>query len=201
VLRQFAPVFLLAAIVAVAAITLLLRQPDDGGVAQTRDVDIEGTDLPPLVGAEAADGLVVPVVSGTGFDGSSAELTRPGTATVIGFFAHWCQHCQQEVDELAGHLSVNALPDGVRVVAVSSGVRPRQTNYPPSEWFEREGWPAELLVDDSESSVAQAFGLTAFPFWVVVDADGELVDRFAGSVGIEQFELLIGSALSGKSVG
>ena len=134
---------------------------------------------------DAALGAPAPEATGTGFDGLRVELLADGEPTVIGFFAHWCPVCQDEVDELADHLRDGGLPDDVRVVAVSTSVRPEEDNYPPSAWFADEQWPTPILLDDDNSTLAQAYGLSAFPFWVVVDADGTVVGRLSGAIGPE----------------
>ena len=64
-------------------------------------------------------------------------------------------------------------------------------NYPPSEWFEAEQWPTQVLVDSSEKTIAEAFGLTGFPFWVLVDGEGTVVHRSSGELTEEQFAYLV----------
>jgi cytochrome c biogenesis protein CcmG/thiol:disulfide interchange protein DsbE len=89
------------------------------------------------------------------------------------------------------HLNDNDLPDDVRIVAVSTGVRPDEDNYPPSAWFAGDVWPTPILLDDSENGLAQTYGLTGFPYWVVVDADGNVVRRLSGAIGPDQFDALL----------
>jgi thioredoxin-like negative regulator of GroEL len=48
-------------------------------------------------------------------------------------------------------------------------------------------------MDDEQSTAGQAFGLTSFPFWVVVDADGNVLARFGGALGAEQIDALMQS--------
>ncbi|NNE95459.1 MAG: hypothetical protein HKN24_05470, partial [Acidimicrobiales bacterium] len=50
--------------------------------------------------------------------------------------------------------------------------------------------PTPVLVDTAESSVAAAFGLNAYPFWVVLDHDGVVLARSAGSLPLESVEAL-----------
>jgi hypothetical protein len=42
-----------------------------------------------------------------------------------------------------------------------------------------------VLVDDEARSVLNAFGLSAYPFTVVVDADGRVAGRATGALPIE----------------
>ena len=156
---------------------------------ETGTVEIIGEALPP----DESVGHVAP-----GFKAqpnTSAEMVeiKPGDGTVrlIGFFAHWCPHCQREVPRVAGWLNENPLPSGVEVVAVSTSVREGTPNYPPSEWFETENWPTQVLVDSEEKSIAEAYGLTGFPFWVLVDGEGTVIHRSSGELTEEQFAYLV----------
>ena len=170
--RSYIPWIIGAAVIAVALIGAvvigLTRSDDDGGdpaaIVETNAVVIDGESLPEFTNVDAAIGALAPQATGTGFDGLRVELLADGQPTMIGFFAHWCPVCQGEVAELADHLADGGLPDDVRVVAVSTGVRPEEDNYPPSAWFADEQWPTPILLDDTNNSLAQAYGLSAYPF-------------------------------------
>ena len=156
---------------------------------ETGTVEIIGEALPP----DESVGHVAP-----GFKAqpnTSAEMIEiqpdDGIVRLIGFFAHWCPHCQREVPRVAQWLNENDLPNGVEVVAISTSVREGTPNYPPSEWFEAEKWPTQVLVDNTEKSIAEAYGLTGFPFWVLVDGDGTVVHRSSGELSEEQFGYLV----------
>ena len=114
-----------------------------------------------------------------------------GTVRLIGFFAHWCPHCQREVPRVVTWLSENEIPNGIKIVAISTSVREGTPNYPPSEWFESENWPTQVLVDSRDSEIAAAYGLTGFPFWVLVDGEGEVIHRSSGELSEEQFGYLV----------
>jgi thiol-disulfide isomerase/thioredoxin len=186
----------------VGAVVLALTRDDDDSdtstaIVETNAVVIEGDPLPELTDVDGAVGAPAPRASGTGFDGLGVELLNPGEPAVVGFFAHWCPVCQAEVDELSDHLDDVGLPDDVRVVAVSTAVTSDNDNYPPSKWFASEGWPAPILLDDAASSLGNTYGLSAFPFWVVVDAEGNVVGRLSGQIGPAQFDELVNIARNG----
>ena len=63
--------------------------------------------------------------------------------------------------------------------------------------FEREGWQATTIQDDDKSSIAAKFGLTSFPYFVAVDADGKVVARTSGEIPTEEFDALVQAARSG----
>lgn len=164
---------------------------------ETAAVSVAGNALGTLGEVDESVGMAAPQVTGTSFDGSSVELLDEGTPTVIGFFAHWCPHCQEEVAELSDHFTETGTPDDVRVVAVSTAVRSDESNYPPSAWFDAAAWPTQVMVDDRDNTAATTYGLSAFPFWVVVDSDGAVVARVAGGIGSDQFDLLVDAARQG----
>jgi cytochrome c biogenesis protein CcmG/thiol:disulfide interchange protein DsbE len=144
---------------------------------------VAGTPLPPLTdpGADTAVGMPMPTLSGTGMDGAPLTIPTAGRATMIMFVAHWCPHCQAEVPVVQRWIDDGGLPDGVDLVTVSTAVDSRRPNHPPSAWLDGEGWTAPVLVDGDDAA-AEAAGLTAFPFFVAVDADGTVVGRTSGEL-------------------
>lgn len=187
----------LAAIVAVA-----LAQEDSSSTAgpQTAEVTITGA-LPPLPpdGVSQAVGLDAPEVEGTSFDGSPISITNDGKPRVIGFFAHWCPACRQEVPMVSEWYNNGGAPDDVDFMAVSTAVNPQGVNYPPSRWFEGEDWTVPTMRDNATSSVGTAFGLSAYPYWVVIDAEGKVVDQLTGILGVDEINGLMERARQGAS--
>ena len=162
-------------------------------------VQSTGSALPdqPDGAPDPALGLAVPSLSGQQFDGSAIEIPAAGTPKVVMFLAHWCPHCQKEVPLIADHLSTTGLPDGVDLFAVATSTSSDASNYPPSDWLAKEGWPIPTLVDDESFSAATAYGIGGFPFFVAVGADGKVVARTSGELTVAQFTALIDTARSG----
>ena len=163
-------------------------------VAQVSDVSIEGEPLPQFDGQEPDSAMdrQAPAFAATTFDGVEVSvLPGDGTAKVIGFFAHWCPHCQRELPRLADWLAANRLPAGVDVIAVSTAVDEGRGNYPPSAWFEAEQWPAVAVRDSEGSELAEAYGLGGFPYTVAVAADGRVVARVSGELNDSAWEYLL----------
>jgi cytochrome c biogenesis protein CcmG/thiol:disulfide interchange protein DsbE len=186
-------IWIIAAVVVIVAfagiMAIALSQEDGGGSGdQTAAVTVSGDPLPPLGAGEAG---TAPELAGTSFDGTSVEIGNDGRPKVIGFFAHWCPHCQAEVPEVAEWANAGNMPDDVDLYAVSTDVNPAAGNYPPSAWFDRLDWPIPTMMDDNANTAARAFGLTGYPFWVAVDADGNVVDRRSGRIGTAELEALI----------
>lgn len=188
-------VIALIMVAGVAGVALAISQSDsaDSDLPQTAFAEIIGTNLPPFTTPDPAVGLAAPVISAQTVDGTRIQLEADGTGRVLGFFAHWCPVCQSEMPTVVDWLEENPLPADVEVVAISTGVDPGRGNYPPSDWFEEEGWPGTVLLDSDASDLALGFGLTAFPYWVAVDADGNVVSRVTGEIDDNAFAALVDS--------
>jgi len=146
---------------------------------------------------DAAIGTPAPEVVGAGFDAAEVSITDDGSPKIILFLAHWCPHCQNEVPWVTEWLDAGNLPDGVDFYSVATSIDRTKENWPPSDWLEREGWPAPVVVDDQSNSIANAFGLSAYPFWVFVDADGTIAGRVSGGLSPETLDGAV-IALSGS---
>lgn len=202
--RRFPIVPLVIAAVAVlGVIALAVAMATGGGEAgdevpgleQTQPVTVEGEGLPPHgEGTDPAVGQPAPTLEGRSFDGSPLTVGDDGRPKVLVFLAHWCPHCQAEVPRLADWLAENGLPSDVDVYAIATATDPRRPNYPPSAWLEREGFTVPTLADDEQGTAAEAFGLSSFPFFVAVDADGQVVARASGELTMEQWEDLLDQA-------
>lgn len=167
--------------------------------AQTGTVSIAGDSLPTFeaLSTDTAVGTAAPVASATDFGGRPYKVGGDGTGRVVSFFAHWCPHCQRELPIFVEWMSKNDIPDNVEIVAVSTSVDPGKPNYPPYSWFVREGYDTtkgRLVRDDATNSFAVAYGLTGYPYTVVVDPDGNVVQRISGEVPEEQVGELVALA-------
>ena len=152
------------------------------------DVSVSGGSLPPHAGNDSADpalGLPAPEVTSTDFSGLPASIVHDGVPKMIVFLAHWCDHCRREVPALQAWIDQNGVPAGVDLVSVATSISEIRPNYPPDAWLRREGWTPRVVVDNSASSISQAYGLTAFPYYVMVDGAGNVVQRVSGGVPSE----------------
>lgn len=182
------------------ALALWLGGGDDPslGVAEA-EVASEAEPLPPHDPStgDPAVGQPAPTVTGENPDGEQVTIGAGADGPqAIGFMAHWCPHCQDEVPEVVEWAEDGAVPDDVELVAVSSRHDPARPNWPPDEWLENEGWPGEVLIDSTDSA-ADAYALGGTPYWVFVDADGNVAGRVGGRIPREQFEEAM-SALSSE---
>jgi hypothetical protein len=191
-------------LIVIAAITaVLLTQGSTGGStplpsaatgsAATGDAPtVSGTPLPAFsdVTGDAAVGMAAPTVQGSSFEGTPVSIAADGRPKVVLFLAHWCEHCQVEVPLVQDWIDGGGLPDDVDLVSVATSIDPGFPNYPPDAWLAREGWTVPVIVDPA-NAVADAYGLSAFPFWVFVDADGKVTGRLTGELPINDLETII----------
>lgn len=197
--------FAIAGVVVLALMVVWFSGSDEpvGEMVPTVEVavvQVTGVPLPSFVNelGDVAVGMEAPGVSGVSFTGEEVAVQPgEGSAYVLGFFAHWCPHCQRELPGLSEWMMFNDPPDGVEVVAVSTAVNDGAPNYPPSAWFREVGWTADVLVDSEAMGVADAFGLSSYPFFVLVGADGKVVARVSGEIGIPVWERLLEAAARG----
>jgi len=172
------------AAVAVIAVAAVLSTRGEGTTteSQTQPVTVTGTNLPryPDSGADPAIGLPVPEISGYSFDGTPVSITADGKPKIVAVLAHWCSHCQNDVEMLTSYIDDNGMPPLVEFYTISTGADASYPNYPPSKWL--KDWPVPTIADSSTLQAAQALGVNAFPFFVFVTADGNVDFRFPGEV-------------------
>lgn len=151
---------------------------------ETAPVTITGDPLPETTdsGADPALGLVAPTIVGSDFSGNEVVIGESDGPQAIMFVAHWCPHCQNEVPAVQAWVDETGGVDGFEIVAVSTAVVAERPNYPPSAWFEGEGWSSSVMVDDDEASSFIAYGGRVIPFWVFLDSDGRVFERIDGGV-------------------
>jgi thiol-disulfide isomerase/thioredoxin len=155
---------------------------------------VSGIPLPAFVktAGDPAVGVTIPTVNGADFAGQPVDIALDGRPKVILFLAHWCSHCQAEVPLIQDWLNEGGAPDNVELLSVATSIDPSLPNHPPDEWLDREGWTVPVIVDPTGAAAA-AYGLSAFPFWVFVGADGTVTTRMTGELPIADLETIIGA--------
>jgi cytochrome c biogenesis protein CcmG, thiol:disulfide interchange protein DsbE len=191
-------------VVALAVLVGVLSTSEGGSVSLDEVAGapgIEGEQLATAPEDPAGDGEVgaaAPVVHGEDFDGTPVVIGEAGTPQMVMFMASWCPACQEELPEVVEWMDEGRAPDGVEVVAVATSLDPTRPNWPPQDWFVEEGYQGSVLVDDRDSSVAQAYGLRATPYWVGIDADGNIAARVTGMLGADQLDSLAAVVTNGS---
>lgn len=174
------------------------------GFAETRAVEVKGAGLPPMPeGSDSADSAIgkpAPVLDGAAFDGEPIRIGPDGRPKVLVFLAHWCPHCQREVPVLVDWLAEHGKPSDVDIYGIATGSTKDRPNFPPSTWLEKEGWDLPTVADSADGTAGMSFGLSAFPFFVALDADNDVVARGSGELSTEEWEGLLDAARSGAAV-
>ena len=197
-------VFAVAAIALVLAVVLSGSDGDDASsAAEIGSPALTGNSLPEVPSSNVGDatddpayGLPIPEVSGQNFAGEPVEIVRNGKAKALLFVSHGCPHCQDELPEVQSWLNETGGVAGVEVIAVSTSAREISGNWPPSEWFARENWTSPVIADDEELSVFFGYGGTVIPYWVFVDAEGNVTRRISGRLDVSLLELAMLEALT-----
>lgn len=168
-------------------------------VGETRPVVIAGDPLPPLEdgATDPAIGAAAPVLTGEHFDGTPITIGGPSDGpTMVVYLAHWCPHCNDEIPELIALAERGDIPVDLEVVAVSTGVREGEANYPPSEWLVDRAWPWDVMADDPDATAFLVSGGSSFPYVMILDADGNVVARASGSRGADEIKSWIDDSLA-----
>jgi thiol-disulfide isomerase/thioredoxin len=179
------------AVVLVVTIVLTYGSSDDTALeVGTPSVDGDALPLYDAAQADASIGATIPGVDGADWDGTEVSIGDDGRAKIIVFLAHWCPVCQDEVPIITSWLAAGLLPENVDMYTVATGISRVRDNYPPSAWLEGEGWEPPVILDDERNSVAAAFGLPAYPYFVFVAGDGTVAGRVSGRLGGDQLTAL-----------
>jgi thiol-disulfide isomerase/thioredoxin len=192
----------IAASIAIAEIVAVATQSSSDdvvtGVEEFNSVEVAGDALPEYSAdvADAAVGVIAPVLTGQGFTGNKITTT-PGAPTLLVFLAHWCPHCQREVPLLVQWNRDGLVPSGVDVIGIATSSDPASPNFPPSEWLAREEFPAlwPVMTDSGEKTAAAAMGVSGFPFFVLLDSNGKVALRISGEIEMQVLTEQINKAL------
>ncbi len=136
---------------------------------------------------DAALGMVLGNVAGIEYYTETEMTVAPadGTARAWLIWAHWCPHCQRELPPLSDWYAENAdqYPN-VELISVTSSIDPARGN-PLEPYLDELQLPFPVIVDP-DLTLAEQFGLSAYPFWVFTAGDGSTLLRVAGFLEIDQ---------------
>ena len=178
------------------------KAPNSDGsvsVGENQPVEVVGEALEALSdsGDDSAIGLTAPTLNGFAFDGSTLSVTPgDGKPYMVVFLAHWCPHCNDEVPRLIEWKESGAVPADLQVIAVSTAVASDRPNYPPSQWVVNKAWPWPVMADSKAMDAARAYGVSGYPFFVIVGADGKVKARASGELGTDRINQIVTAALA-----
>ena len=168
---------------AIAIGVTLSSEPVAAGLPEG-EINVDGEFLPQYAGENddnIALGLSAPTFSAPDQNSEIFSLEKNGNSKALLFLAHWCPHCQREVPVVQSFIDSNGVPPGIDVIAVATSIDRGRDNYPPQEWLEREGW-SEIQIYDLDREIGEAYGLNAFPYWVFLDKDLNVIARRTGNL-------------------
>ena len=168
---------------AIAIGVTLSSEPVAAGLPEG-EISVVGDSLPQYAGENddnVALGLAAPTFSAPEQNSEIFQLEKNGNSKALLFLAHWCPHCQREVPVVQRFIDSNGVPPGIDVIAVATSIDRGRDNYPPQEWLQREGW-SETQIYDLDREIGEAYGLNAFPYWVFLDKDLNVLARRTGNL-------------------
>jgi cytochrome c biogenesis protein CcmG, thiol:disulfide interchange protein DsbE len=195
----------IVAVIAVAAIVAVEAGTQgfaEDGLPQFQEITVEGSALSPFPGMGAADpsvGQTAPSITGSDWEGNELSIEPNGDPSLVVFLTHWCPHCQAEVPVLQDIADAGQIPEGLNTYAVVTGTDESAPNYPPTRWLQGEGWTYPSILDDESSSAATAYGLTSYPYYVVLDGENRVLGRLSGELGEDALLELMNTAAAGES--
>ena len=177
---------------AIAIGVTLSSEPVAAGLPEG-ETSVEGNLLPAFAGDNddnVASGLPAPIFSAPNEFSEIVSLEKNGNAKALLFLAHWCGYCQKEVPVVQGFIDSVGVPPGVDVIAIATSIDRGRENYPPQRWLADEGW-SEAQLYDLDREIGNAYGLTAFPYWVFLDKDLNVVARRTGNLPADMVGALL----------
>lgn len=133
----------------------------------------------------------LPIIDGSGETGQFIDPTETGMITVINFWGTWCGPCVSELPHLE-ELAAN-YADSVCVVAVHSTQDYRKapgfikSNYPDSQMI--FSW--ETTEDYNGAYYLATGGEGYYPYTVVLDAQGVIVEKKVGAMSYAEMEAMV----------
>ena len=177
---------------AIAIGVTLSSEPVAAGLPEG-ETTVTGDLLPEFAGENddnIALGLAAPIFSAPNENSEIVSLEKNGNAKALLFLAHWCGYCQKEVPVVQGFIDSAGVPPGVDVIAIATSIDRGRENYPPQKWLADEGW-SETQLYDLDREIGNAYGLNAFPYWVFLDKDLNVVARRTGNLPADMVGALL----------
>ena len=171
---------------AVAIGVSLVDEPLDGNLPEG-ETAIEGDFLPEFAGENddnIARGLQAPIFSGPNENSEIVSLEN-GTAKVLLFYS-LVRVLPERSSCCPRHIDLIGIPDGVEIIAVATSIDRARDNY-PHDWLKEEGW-SEAQIYDLDREIGTAYGLNAFPYWVFLDKELNVVARRTGNLPQDQVD-------------
>ncbi|MEQ1699918.1 MAG: sortase [Ilumatobacteraceae bacterium] len=155
---------------------------------------------------DPAVGMPAPAVVGYDFLGNEVDIDPTQGAHLVVFAAHWCPHCNAEMPRLIAAIDDGTIPSWLPVTLVSTAESVASANYPPAEWLASRGWTGRTIQDGPQGdgapgTIAEAYGTTGFPYFVLIDDSGNIAARAAGEMTAEDLATFVGDLPTPEALG
>ena len=177
---------------AVAVGVTLVDEPLDGNLPEG-ETTVNGDFLPEFASENddnIARGLAAPTFSAPNQNSEIVTIEKNGNAKALLFLAHWCGYCQEEVPVVQEFVDLIGVPDGIDLIEIATSIDRARDCLLYTSWLAREGW-SEPQLYDLDKEIATAYGLNAFPYWVFLDKDLNVVARRTGNLPQDQVGQLL----------
>jgi thiol-disulfide isomerase/thioredoxin len=136
------------------------------------------------VGAERAPQFRVRSLNG----GSVSNSSLRGRITLLQFWATWCPYCRRDesaVDEVARMFS----GQGLTVLAINVG----ESETKVRSYLRKHPRACRIALNEKKD-VFRSFGAKGYPYYVLMDRQGRILDRSSGSGGKESLLYMLRQA-------
>jgi len=128
-------------------------------------------------------GIILPSIDGADV---SLAATNEHEVFVLAFWATWCQPCQSELTKMQGMYDERA-GKGLQLYGVS--IDGPDTQSEVVSWSRREGYTFPVLLDAETEILGRYNPKGDIPFYVVLDASGNVLRSHQGYVDGDVTEL------------
>ena len=119
-------------------------------------------------------------------DGVAVKLSDlEGKPAILNFWASWCGPCKSEMPELEEAYQQYGNKINFAIVNLTDGSR--DTKEAASAYIKGQGYTFPVYYD-LDLAGAKAYGVTSIPFTVFINAKGEMVAYYTGSMTKETLQ-------------
>ena len=147
---------------------------------------------------ESAANIIIPDIEGISISGEPFKIQNDGRKKIILFLAHWCPHCQVEVGVFESWIKTRGVPNDFDIYGIATANNPSQENYPPETWLKEGNWEFPTIIDTDSDNIAKIFGVTSFPYWILVDSDNKILTRLTGTFKEEEIDVIVSKMLESQ---